>query len=70
MAVYSTWAKDERQRLDGPPRGGCDSDRAGDDPNCMTRADIETLIGVDQIGECWISFVMLIHFLQFDPFLR
>jgi len=56
LAVYRTWAKDERQRLEGPPRGGDGSDCNVADPDCVTKADIETLIGVDQNDECWINF--------------
>ena len=68
LAVYSTWAKDERQRLDGPPRGGDGSGCAVADPNCITRADIEELIGLGQNDEFWVK-ELLIHFLHFDPFL-
>ena len=50
LAIYRRWARNEKRRLDGPPRGGEGGSNSNDadgrpSPNIMTREDIEELIG-------------------------
>ena len=53
LAIYRAWARDERERLDGSPRGGGVSSD-GESGSCdLSRADVglllEELIGTDGV---------------------
>ena len=44
MAIYRAWARDERERLDGPPRGREGSPTDGQELDTLSRNDIGVLI--------------------------
>ena len=53
LAIYRAWARDERERLDGSPRGGGVSSDGGSGSCDLSRADVglllEELIGTDGV---------------------
>ena len=44
LAIYRAWARDERERLDGPPRGGEGSPVDEPELNTLSRHDVGVLI--------------------------
>ena len=67
MAIYRRWGRNERRRLDGPPRGGAADGEDADgrpDPNPMSREDIEAIIGFGSKID-----IFVLESLDFEKFL-
>ena len=58
LEVYRFMARAERQRMDGPPRGGAKKvNDFREDQEWVTREDIEAIIGMGRAFGFWVGNV-------------